>query len=89
MVLILLHFCADGQGDVSLVRKKYTGEKDGRFLGAEPLVHCLGIGRSSVFSAFKKPTEAGLILSFAESSQDFLHTRILPLPDHQEARRCA
>ena len=42
--------------------KKYTREKVGKFTGAEVVVHCPSIGRSSVLAALKKLTEEGLII---------------------------
>ena len=42
--------------------KKYTGEKVGKFTGAEVVAHCPSIGRSSALAALKKLTEEGLII---------------------------
>ena len=41
--------------------KKYTEEKIGKFTGADVVVHCPSIGRSSALAALKKLTEEGLI----------------------------
>lgn len=42
--------------------KKYTEEKIGKFTGAEVVVNCPSIGRSSALAALKKLTEEGLII---------------------------
>lgn len=42
--------------------KKYTKEKIGRFTGADVVVHCPSIGRSSALAALKKLTEEGYII---------------------------
>ena len=42
--------------------KRYTKEKIGRFTGADVVVHCPSIGRSSALAALKKLTEEGYII---------------------------
>mgnify|MGYP000851361687 FL=1 len=42
--------------------KRYTEEKIGRFTGADVVVHCPSIGRSSALAALKKLTEEGYII---------------------------
>ena len=42
--------------------KQYVEEKIGKFTGADVVLHCPGIGRSSALSALKKLTEEGFIL---------------------------
>ena len=42
--------------------KNYTEGKIGKFTGAEVVVHCPSIGRSSALAALKKLTEEGLII---------------------------
>lgn len=42
--------------------KKYTGEKIGKFTGADVVAHCPNIGRSSTLAALKKLTEEGFII---------------------------
>ena len=52
-----------GSGSTSYdIVKKYTEEKIGKFTGADVVVHCPGIGRSSALAALKKLTEEGLII---------------------------
>lgn len=42
--------------------KKYTGEKIGKFTGADVVEHCPSIGRSSALAALKKLTAEGVII---------------------------
>ena len=52
-----------GSGSTSYdIVKKYTEEKIGKFTGADVVVHCPGIGRSSALAALKKLTEEGIII---------------------------
>ena len=44
------------------VVKRYTEEKIGKFIGADVVVHCPSVGRSSVLAALKRLTEEGLII---------------------------
>ena len=53
---------AGSNGTAYAVVKKYVEDKVGKFTGADVVVNCPSIGRSSALAALKKLTDEGVIL---------------------------
>ena len=63
-----------GKGDTGNaydIVKKYTEEKIGKFTGAEVVVHCPSIGRTSALAALKKLVGEGSIIRYGRGGSTY------------------